>query len=185
MLQPVSPVDLPDQAMSRATTSQAQTLCQQAKATELINNFIHPPSEEALVLLFQSPMVVTTHRVILSKIIAVGMASNFTSKDTTSQLTVKCDRQWGVTKVGSLRGLPMARVMECPGVELVCIHLRRAGYRHRFGEKITGAYSSVDPEECLSFAGINYLYWQSQSCDASAFDLFIFPVMLLRLGPPL
>jgi len=52
-MQLVSQADLPDQPVSKATTLRAQILYQQAKATELTNNFTHPPLEGALVLLFQ------------------------------------------------------------------------------------------------------------------------------------
>lgn len=152
-MQLVSKADLPDQPVSKATTLQAQTLYRQAKATEVIHNTNHPPLEGALVLLFQSPMVATALRIILSKISAVAMDINFFNRDTTRQLTVICDHQWGVTKVGSLHGLPMAWVRECRGEEQVCIRLPQAGYPHPFQEKTMGAYFSVDSEECHSLPG--------------------------------
>lgn len=152
-MQLVSQADLPDQPVSKATTLQAQTLYQQAKATERINNFTQPPMGGALVLLFQSPTVVSTLRIILSRASGVAMDINFFNRDTTSQLTVTCDHQWGVTKVGSLHGLPMAWARECPGEEQACIRLRRAGYPRPFPEKIMGAYFSADSEECHSLPG--------------------------------
>lgn len=152
-MQLVSQADLPDQLVSKATTLQAQTLYRQAKATEGINNSTHPLLEGALVLLFQSPMVVTALRIILSKISAVAMDINFCNRDTTKQLTVICDHKWGVTKVGSPHGLPMAWVRQCPGEEQVCIRIRRADYPRPFQEKTMGAYFSADSEECHSLPG--------------------------------
>jgi hypothetical protein len=92
-------------------------------ATEGINNSPHPHLEGALALLFQSSMVVTHPRIMLSKVSAVAMDINFFNRDTVRQpLTVTCDRQWGVIKVGSRHGLlPMAWVRECPGVILLTL----------------------------------------------------------------
>jgi hypothetical protein len=64
---------------------------------------------------FQSTMVATTLQIILNKISMVVMGSHFFSSDTTSQTQVKCGL-WGIITMGSLRGLIMAWVVECPGV---------------------------------------------------------------------
>jgi hypothetical protein len=92
-------------------------------ATEGINNSPHPHLEGALALLFQSSMVVTHPRIMLSKVSAVAMDINFFNRDTVRQpLTVTCDHQWGAIKVGSRHGLlPMAWVRECPGVILLTL----------------------------------------------------------------
>ncbi|SPT19727.1 unnamed protein product [Triticum aestivum] len=95
-----------------------------ATATERVNNFTQAPMGGAPVLLFHSVTVVSTLRIILSKVSGVAMDINFFNRDTTSQLTVICGHRWGVTKVGSLHGLPTAWARECPGELLAAVDSR-------------------------------------------------------------
>jgi hypothetical protein len=65
---------------------------------------------------FSSTTVVTTLKIILSKMPVLVMDSQFSISDIIRQLPVQCG-QWEAITMGSLRGLVvLAWAMECPGV---------------------------------------------------------------------
>lgn len=75
-----------------------------------------PLKEVVPIPMFPSTSVVTTLKIILSKISVLIMGSQFFINDITRQIPVQCGR-WETITLRSLRGLVvMAWVMEYPGV---------------------------------------------------------------------
>uniref|UniRef100_A0A0D9W915 Uncharacterized protein n=1 Tax=Leersia perrieri TaxID=77586 RepID=A0A0D9W915_9ORYZ len=94
-------------------------------------------------------MVAIALQIIPNKIPEFGMGNHIFSSDTIRQppLIVILGV---VTTTRNLLGPVIAWAMECPGEERVVIHLPQVGCLHHFQEKIMGASSSADPEQCDS-----------------------------------